>query len=37
MAKFVKFTDALISQKDPADQRIYINPEFGQITSLGEL
>jgi hypothetical protein len=31
MAKFVKFTDALISQKGSADQSVYINPEHVRI------
>jgi hypothetical protein len=31
MAKFVRFTDALISQQGPADQSIYINPEHVRI------
>ena len=31
MAKFVRFSDALISQKGPADQSVYINPEHVRI------
>jgi hypothetical protein len=31
MAKFVRFTDALISQQGPADQSVYINPEHVRI------
>ena len=31
MAKFVKFTDTLISQNGPADQSVYINPEHVRI------
>ena len=27
MAKFVKFADALISERGPSDQSVYINPE----------
>jgi hypothetical protein len=31
MAKFVRFTDALISQKGPTEQAVYINPEYVRI------
>jgi hypothetical protein len=31
MARFVRFTDALISQQGPADQSVYINPEHVRI------
>ncbi|MDH2402404.1 hypothetical protein QCM77_20915 [Bradyrhizobium sp. SSUT18] len=31
MAKFVRFTDASISQHGPADQSVYINPEHVRI------
>ena len=31
MAKFVRFTDALISQRAPAEQRVYVNPEHVRI------
>jgi hypothetical protein len=31
MAKFVEFTDTLISQQGPPDQSVYINPEHVRI------
>ena len=31
MAKFIRFTDALISERRPADPVVYINPEHVRI------
>jgi hypothetical protein len=31
MANFVRFSDALISHRGPADQSVYINPEHVRI------
>ena len=31
MAKFVRFTDTLTSQRGPADQSVYINPDHVRI------
>jgi hypothetical protein len=31
VAKFIRFTDALISQRAPAEQRVYVNPEHVRI------
>jgi hypothetical protein len=31
VAKFIRFTDALISQRGPAEQIVYINPEHVRV------
>jgi hypothetical protein len=31
MAKFVRFSEASISQRGPADQSVYINPEHVRV------
>ena len=31
MAKFIRFTEAIISTKGPADQNVYINPEHVRV------